>query len=350
VVKYFAQLVVPKFRILLLLERLRRRIIAFATVATLAKVRYIFFLSLPIISWLISIEIATWQLVECDEKYSDTAVSGTQCDSTNSKSSVNQQNAELSPSIPSHNNSIVNTNSNASSSTSTMHFLSPQKKPTPMIFNEKEEKIVAHGNKYNSNTNSHVSSKCGNEIGLNNAKISSDSRVQRNTYPDSKKYTIGSSNPLSSQAKFDNSSPSNITYPSLHSAHKPASPIVSDAVSSKTNSDLLKPTMKSSKKSRGAQNLTNSSNIDADVASGSLVVPSEHYLATKFIFTESNKNKESELECPICYESYVEGDITARLACFCIYHQHCIENWWRRIKYKNLNCPIHLLDAPSFGV
>lgn len=50
-----------------------------------------------------------------------------------------------------------------------------------------------------------------------------------------------------------------------------------------------------------------------------------------------DKLTEDKGECAICLEEMVAGDIIARLECFCIYHKHCIDEWFR---IKNC-CPEH---------
>jgi len=43
-------------------------------------------------------------------------------------------------------------------------------------------------------------------------------------------------------------------------------------------------------------------------------------------------------ECLICFETFIVGDETARLPCFCIYHKFCIDTWFKREK----QCPFHM--------
>ncbi|KAJ1548325.1 hypothetical protein HK405_003655 [Cladochytrium tenue] len=43
------------------------------------------------------------------------------------------------------------------------------------------------------------------------------------------------------------------------------------------------------------------------------------------------------VECVICFNELEAGDRIARLNCLCIYHEACIEEWFKR---KN-SCPVH---------
>jgi len=47
-------------------------------------------------------------------------------------------------------------------------------------------------------------------------------------------------------------------------------------------------------------------------------------------------------ECPICYEIFVKGIKIARLPCLCVYHQHCVEAWFRQKAARK--CPLHGMD------
>ncbi|VDL61729.1 unnamed protein product [Hymenolepis diminuta] len=42
-------------------------------------------------------------------------------------------------------------------------------------------------------------------------------------------------------------------------------------------------------------------------------------------------------ECSICLEDMKAGDKIARLPCLCIYHKHCIDDWFKRKQ----TCPEH---------
>jgi len=55
------------------------------------------------------------------------------------------------------------------------------------------------------------------------------------------------------------------------------------------------------------------------------------YYTEHIIETVMNK------ECDICFEEFKIGDICARMACFCLYHKHCIEKWFTKQKH----CPTH---------
>jgi len=47
-------------------------------------------------------------------------------------------------------------------------------------------------------------------------------------------------------------------------------------------------------------------------------------------------------ECPICYEFLIKGIKIARLPCLCVYHQHCIEAWFKQKTARK--CPLHGMD------
>ncbi len=42
-------------------------------------------------------------------------------------------------------------------------------------------------------------------------------------------------------------------------------------------------------------------------------------------------------ECVICFEDFLKGELIARLPCLCIYHKHCIDDWFK----VNRTCPQH---------
>lgn len=46
---------------------------------------------------------------------------------------------------------------------------------------------------------------------------------------------------------------------------------------------------------------------------------------------------EDKGECVICLDDLLVGQKIARLPCLCIYHKHCIDNWFR----INQSCPEH---------
>lgn len=47
-------------------------------------------------------------------------------------------------------------------------------------------------------------------------------------------------------------------------------------------------------------------------------------------------------ECPICYDILCKGVKVARLPCFCVYHQKCIEAWFTQKSARK--CPLHGMD------
>lgn len=47
-----------------------------------------------------------------------------------------------------------------------------------------------------------------------------------------------------------------------------------------------------------------------------------------------------EEECTICYNEFAPTTTRARLICFCVYHTHCIDDWFK--KKKSPCCPTHL--------
>jgi len=47
-------------------------------------------------------------------------------------------------------------------------------------------------------------------------------------------------------------------------------------------------------------------------------------------------------ECPICFEFMIKGNKIARLPCLCVYHQHCIEAWFKQKTARK--CPFHGMD------
>jgi hypothetical protein len=54
---------------------------------------------------------------------------------------------------------------------------------------------------------------------------------------------------------------------------------------------------------------------------------------------------ESDLgqECLICFEDFLHGNHVARLDCLCVYHEHCIEEWFlsQVEKVGQGSCPVH---------
>jgi len=50
-------------------------------------------------------------------------------------------------------------------------------------------------------------------------------------------------------------------------------------------------------------------------------------------------------ECSICYEEILTGEQTARLACFCLFHNHCAQAWFK--KKGKTECPFHMQREES---
>ncbi|KAL6080570.1 RING-type domain-containing protein, variant 2 [Balamuthia mandrillaris] len=50
-------------------------------------------------------------------------------------------------------------------------------------------------------------------------------------------------------------------------------------------------------------------------------------------------DKDLEQECIICTDEFAKGDTVARLECFCVFHQECIDGWFKKSE-KRL-CPVH---------
>ena len=57
------------------------------------------------------------------------------------------------------------------------------------------------------------------------------------------------------------------------------------------------------------------------------------------IVYENYKIREGDkiTECVICCEDIAPGQIASRLACFCVFHRPCFEEWY----VKNPSCPLH---------
>lgn len=53
-----------------------------------------------------------------------------------------------------------------------------------------------------------------------------------------------------------------------------------------------------------------------------------------------NDSRRDELECPICYVEYMEGDRIALLDCLCRFHETCILEWLGR----GHQCPLHPIN------
>lgn len=49
---------------------------------------------------------------------------------------------------------------------------------------------------------------------------------------------------------------------------------------------------------------------------------------------------EDKGECVICLEDMEQGDTISRLPCLCVYHKHCIDQWFQ----VNRSCPEHPAD------
>jgi hypothetical protein len=53
------------------------------------------------------------------------------------------------------------------------------------------------------------------------------------------------------------------------------------------------------------------------------------------------KEYRSGIECTICYDEFEEGNVIARMDCFCIYHKKCIDSWLK----KHPKCPLHSAES-----
>ena len=60
----------------------------------------------------------------------------------------------------------------------------------------------------------------------------------------------------------------------------------------------------------------------------------------KLTYNEETVEEEREEECIICLEDFVVGETIARLPCLCVYHKHCLDEWF---KVNNV-CPQHPPD------
>ncbi len=56
-----------------------------------------------------------------------------------------------------------------------------------------------------------------------------------------------------------------------------------------------------------------------------------------FIPTEDFLEESKGDECVICLEELEAGQVIARLPCLCVYHKHCIDEWFQ----INRSCPEH---------
>ncbi|KAL6946598.1 hypothetical protein ACO0RG_000755 [Hanseniaspora osmophila] len=73
-----------------------------------------------------------------------------------------------------------------------------------------------------------------------------------------------------------------------------------------------------------------------------------------FVVTEDrsfdDEQGEEYPECPICFEEMLPGQKVGRLECICVYHYHCIKEWFAKKRSQNKDasknwCPFH--DALS---
>ncbi|KAH3756033.1 E3 ubiquitin-protein ligase ZNRF1/2 [Pelomyxa schiedti] len=63
--------------------------------------------------------------------------------------------------------------------------------------------------------------------------------------------------------------------------------------------------------------------------------PKTEYLVV--VLTKETSSKAGE--CSICCEDFCEGQEAARLQCLCLFHKHCIEQWFT--KPTGAGCPVH---------
>jgi len=61
--------------------------------------------------------------------------------------------------------------------------------------------------------------------------------------------------------------------------------------------------------------------------------PNNHYLAAMVLKELPNQ------ECSLCLQIFQKNEISARLECWCLYHQECIDLWWNISKKQT--CPTH---------
>jgi hypothetical protein len=57
---------------------------------------------------------------------------------------------------------------------------------------------------------------------------------------------------------------------------------------------------------------------------------------SQYVAYELQKNL-PESECSICYEDFLQGQNVARMECMCVFHKHCIDEWF----VKKHHCPLH---------
>ena len=60
----------------------------------------------------------------------------------------------------------------------------------------------------------------------------------------------------------------------------------------------------------------------------------------KLTYNEETVEESKGEECVICLEDFIEGETIARLPCLCVYHKHCLDDWF---KVNNV-CPQHPPD------
>jgi len=68
------------------------------------------------------------------------------------------------------------------------------------------------------------------------------------------------------------------------------------------------------------------------------------YMELSAVRTLQELLPEDKSECPICFEDLLPGEKVVYLQCLCIFHENCIQAWWR--KHKKVECPTHLELAP----
>jgi len=51
-------------------------------------------------------------------------------------------------------------------------------------------------------------------------------------------------------------------------------------------------------------------------------------------YVEETLKTPLDKECPICYCEFEKGEVAARLACLCLFHKNCIEQWFKKRKMQ----------------
>jgi len=59
-------------------------------------------------------------------------------------------------------------------------------------------------------------------------------------------------------------------------------------------------------------------------------------------YQETTLTKNLQMECTICFEPFISGQIIVTIECLCVYHKICINNWWK--KKNTCTCPLHIRD------